>query len=346
MPTGPFLSGDSVLMKRVAFQCRLVRAAGLLAAVLVFASTLFAAAPDDALVIGEDDATVTYRNADGQAVTIRKHPKRTVVLLTSLLDLWVEAGGRAVGRNSTRQFVPAHLRELPQVGTFANLNVERVLALRPDLVISADLGNIRMLMPVLAANGIDLALLDYTNYFDYRAIFTLFGRLNGTEAKCRRILDGVQRDVDTIVAKTRGRPSPTVLIVFATPNIINCELPNSHTGVMLEMLGGTNVVAEARFGKRMRVNFSLERIVQRDPDLILVNTMGDIDKSRDRLTRDLSGNAAWATLRAVREGQMHLLPKALFLYKPNADFPRSLRYLAAVIYPDAFPEGVPPVGDR
>ena len=288
------------------------------------------------LVVSEDVATVTYRNADGQAVRIRKHPERTLGLLTSLLDLWIEAGGTAVGRNSTRQFVPEHLKSLPAVGSFANLNVERILALNPDLVISADLGNIRSVMPVLEANHTDIALLDYTNYYDYKAIFELFGKLNGTEARCRAALTAVQKAVDAIVEKVRGLTPPKVLIIFATPNIINCELPNSNTGVMLEMLGGVNIVAHARFGKRMRVNFSLERIVEMDPDLILVNTMGDIDKSSERLTRDLTENAAWATLRAVRKNRIHLLPKALFLYKPNADFPKSLRYLAAIMYPKVF----------
>ncbi|MFH1981588.1 MAG: ABC transporter substrate-binding protein [Pseudomonadota bacterium] len=313
----------------------------------ILACTIWAAAAgaDDAapgdysLVIAEDATTVTYRNADGQAVQIRKHAKRTVALLTSLLDLWIEAGGTAVGRNSTRQFVPEHLRNLPEVGSFANLNVERLLVLNPDLVISADLGNIRAVMPMLEANHTDIALFDYTNYYDYRAIFELFGKLNGTEARCRAALAGVQKAVDDIVGKVRGLAPPKVLIIFATPNIVNSELPNSNTGVMLEMLGGINIVAHARFGKRMRVNFSLERIVEMDPDLILVNTMGDIGKSKDRLTRDLTENAAWATLRAVRENRIHLLPKELFLYKPNADFPRSLQYLAAIMYPDAFPAG-------
>jgi len=290
------------------------------------------------LVIAEDAESVTYRNPDGQAVRIKKHPARTVGLLTSLLALWYEAGGTAVGRNSTRQFVPKSIRGLPSVGTFANLNVERILTLRPDFVISADLGNIRAVTPVLETNGIGFAFFRYNNFYDYLAIFDLFGRVNGTEDRCRDILAGVQRRIDGIVERARRQTPKRALIMFTTPNIINCELSNSHTGVMLDMLGAENIIRQGMTEHSMRVNFSMERIVELDPDIVLVNTMGDVGKVRDRLGRDLLENEAWRALRAVRENHIHFLPKSLFLYKPNADFPRSLEYLAAVLYPEAFPE--------
>ena len=290
------------------------------------------------LVIAEDAGSVTYRNPDGQAVRVQKHPKRTVGLLTSLLSLWYEAGGTAVGRNSTRQFVPETIRDLPTVGTFANLNVERILTLQPDFVISADLGNIRAVSPVLEANGIGLAFFRYNNFYDYRAIFELFGKINGTEARSRDILANVQQRIDGVVDRAGKQPPKRALIMFTTPNIINCELPNSHTGVMLDMLGAENIIQKGASTHSMRVNFSMERIVELDPDVILINTMGDVGQVRDRLARELLENEAWRALRAVRENNIHYLPKTLFLYKPNAQFPRSLEYLAAVLYPEAFPE--------
>jgi iron complex transport system substrate-binding protein len=127
-----------------------------------------------------------------------------------------------------------------------------------------------------------------------------------------------------------------VLIVFTSPNLISCELAESQTGEMVRMLGGVNIIDGSFFKSNSRVNFSLERIALLDPDIILINTMGDVDACKERLLHELAANSAWAALRAVRRGRVHYLPKSLFLYKPSAHYPRAFRYLATILYPEVF----------
>jgi iron complex transport system substrate-binding protein len=98
-------------------------------------------------------------------------------------------------------------------------------------------------------------------------------------------------------------------------------------------------VAELRFKIKSlevddigKINFSLERIVELDPDIILLNTMGEVDECRDRLRREFESNAAWSSLRAIQNGRFYVLPKQYFLYKPNDKYPEALRYLAGLLY--------------
>ena len=301
-------------------------------------------------VISETPATVTCRLPDGKLSVLPKHPKRTVVLLASLLDLWVQTGGEVVGRCTGDIRIPVRARKAEVVGSFNNPNVEKIIALEPDLVISSDVGNFRAIIPILEQNDIAYAYFNYVNYYDYMHILELFAKLNGTRDRVNAALEKMTEAVNRIVRACTRYPSPRVLVIFTTSNSVSCELPGSQIGVMLSMLGAENVISDRyNLKSKTRMDFSLEHLVQLDPDVILLNTMGEVEECRDRLRKEYESNAAWSTLRAIRSGRFHVLPKEYFLYKPNDEFPEALRYLATLLYKDfqakTIPE-LPPQKDR
>ena len=286
------------------------------------------------LLVEETDKTLTCRLPDGETSVIPKHPKRTVILLTSLLNLWVEAGGSAIARCSGAINIPPTYEAIPQVGSFSNPNVEKIISLEPDLVISSDVANFRALIPIFKQNNIPFAYFRYINYHDYLHILELFAKVNGTSERYLAAYEEMATKVKSIVDQCKRYPSPKVLTVFTTSNAISCELPSSQTGVMLSMLGAKNIIP-SRFhtDSKTRIDFSLERIVELDPDIILLNTMGDVEACRERLKKEFESNAAWSALRAIQTHRFYVLPKVYFLYKPNDRFPEALQYLAELIYP-------------
>lgn len=292
-------------------------------------------AQQGSLIMAETDTSLSCRQPDGTVSVIPKNPKRTVILLTSLLNLWDEAGGQAVGRCYGKLNVPEKFLKVPQVGSFNNPNIEKVIAMEPDLVISSDLPNFRAIIPILKQNKIAYTSLSYVNHNDYLHILELFSKINGSEERYELAKKTMNDRVKAVLSKYQEGKSPKVLIVFATSNSVSCELSNSQTGVMLTMLGAKNIIPP-RFHveSKTRVDFSLEHIVQLDPDIILLNTMGDVDTCRRRLKTEFENNAAWASLRAIRNGRFHVLPKEYFLYKPNERFPEALEYLGKMLYPD------------
>jgi iron complex transport system substrate-binding protein len=288
-----------------------------------------------ALIVKETARSVTCRMPDGDVATIPKQPKRTVILLTSLLDLWFEAGGDVVARCAGTLNVPPEALKAPVVGTFNNPNVEKIIAARPDLVVSSDVGNFRAVIPILKQNGIAYAYFNYVNYHDYIHIMELFSKINATEEKFQAAYRKMTGRVDAIVSRCRKYTPPKVLVVFATSNSVTCELPGSNTGVMLSMLGAHNIIPARYHAKnKTRINFSLEKIVELDPDIILLNTMGDVTECRMRLKKEFEMNAAWSALGAVQKGRFYVLPKEYFLFKPNDAFPEAFAYLAGILYPE------------
>ena len=139
-------------------------------------------------IIRETPDKLLWSLPDGNQVWLTKNPKKTVVLLTSLLELWYETGGEAVARCHGNLNVPEKAMALPQVGTFNNPNAEKIIALEPDLVISSNLPAFRRLIPLLQENNIAYAYFNYINFYDYSRILTLFSKLNNTEGRVNKAL--------------------------------------------------------------------------------------------------------------------------------------------------------------
>ena len=75
---------------------------------------------------------------------------------------------------------------------------------------------------------------------------------------------------------------------------------------------------------------SMEAIIALQPDMIFFSTMGDEHKAKETIATMLESET-WRTLTAVKEGCVHILPKDLFHYKPNARFADAYRYLATCL---------------
>lgn len=288
-------------------------------------------------ILNETGADITVADPDGREAVLKKKPQRVAVLINSMLDLWYLAGGTAAARVSGEESVPPEAENIEQVGSYGNPNTEKLIALRPDLVIlSSTMSSHRELRDILEQSNISSLYVNYSVYDDFVNYLDLFTRLTGREDLFVTRIAEIRGDVEAVTVKTRDLEKPRVLIVMATGTSVQCELPVSLVGDMVRRLGAENIAADQSTGNKARVEFSMERIVERDPDVILATTMGDVEKSRSRLREDIESNAAWAGLRAVKEGRVYYLPKDLYTYKPNARYPEAMEGLAKILYPEAF----------
>ncbi len=288
------------------------------------------------MVIAEDDTTVIIFDERGREVVIEKNLDRVVLLQNTLLDLWYLAGGKAVSRVSGTTSVPQAALDLPEVGNTTTPNVELILAQNPDLVImNAWTSSHVELAAILDENDIPYfftgtSITPYENVM--KALFA-FTRLTGDEAAYRENVLAIVKEVDQIIAQVPEGDGPDVLVLFGSSKWVKAEMENGLVGEMVAMLGANNVVETIEIEGETKVDFSLESVVEADPDYILVSAIGDMEAARDRLFEDMANNEAWASLTAVQNGEVYFLPKELYLYKPNARYPEALQGLMEILHP-------------
>ena len=293
---------------------------------------------DYGIVINEED--VVFTDSSGEEVTITKNPQRVIVLQNSLLEIWDRAGGQVVGRvEESEDKIIENAMSAEVVGSMGSPSLEKILALEPDLVIiSGSYTAQREMVPLLTENNIQVINLDNDLLEDYYKTVRLFTAVTGREDLYENHVNDIQKKVDEIVAKAPADKDYKAVIIFATAKNTTVRDSSSMVGEMLKDLNVANISDSAEAGADTKT-FSVEKILQEDPDFIFVQTMGsDLEKITERLKSDALDNPAWASLTAVKEDRYIVLPKDLYLYKPNDKYPEAYEGLAKMIYPEVFGE--------
>lgn len=284
-------------------------------------------------IVSESAETIRYREVDGTETLLTKHPRRTIVGNASFADPWFTAGGSAIGVPTVRsqQALPEPARDLPRIGVLRSLNLEKIFAMKPDLVlINANLHAHRAVRHHLIDAGIPNVALDYANFHDYIGILDLFCRLNGgsveTNSTAKRIISQVRK----LTEEAARLPSPRFAVLFVASGGFVLESGDLNVPTMAEMLGGTNIARQ----ESGRLKYSFEQLLIDDPDIILINTMGDSKALQKKFTRGLISQPAWQQLKAAKTGRVHFLPPELFLYMAGSRYPEAFLHLAKLLHPE------------
>ena len=294
-------------------------------------SPLFGAGPADKKTTPR---TIPYRQLDGKTVAVKVRPQRVVIGYGSLAKVWDLAGGRAVAVPTlpSKDALPESMRELPSSGKPQVPNVEAIAAMKPDLVLlMGHLPRHRDCAALLETMKIDTVCVTYNTYKDFLELLEFFCRVNGRELNDVPQAKKIITDVEAVCAGVKGRPAPRCALLFASAAGFSLESRSSNNGIMLEMLGGKNILEKS---SSRRVKFSYEKLLMEDPDVIFVVTMGPAPMLKKKFEKEFSSQPAWKSMKAAKNSRVHFLPPQLFLYMAGPDYPEAFRYMAKLLYPD------------
>jgi iron complex transport system substrate-binding protein len=243
----------------------------------------------------------------------------------------IGAGPQVVAVSSFDEF-PPEVKSLPKVGALIDPDTERILALRPDLVIVY--GSQSDLDRQLERSG--------HRTFSYRhggiptTLNTIreLGVATGHRAEADKLASSLQSRLDAVSNRVNGRtPLRTMLVFERQPGTLRQVYASGGVGFLNEMLtiaGGRNVFADV---SKESVQPSVETMLARAPDVILeVRASGLLEKSSSP-ERD-----AWSALSsvpAVRNQRVHLLVGD-YLVVPGPRLAAATEAYARVLHPDAF----------
>lgn len=286
--------------------------------------------------VSEND--VTFTDYLGEEVTVKKNPQRVVCIYNSFLDIWDSCGGTVVGRVEESEDKPVESAMSAEVvGTAGAPSLEKILSLEPDLIImTGGFSAQTKMIPTLKDNNIQVIVLKNDNLQDYYKSVRLFTAITGREDLYEKHIEQIKNGVDGIIEKAPKDKKNKVLILFASAKSLTVRNSDSMVGEMLKDLNTINISDTNANSSDSKV-FSMEKILEEDPDFIFVQTMGsDLDKIKERLRSDAEDNPAWSSLKAVKNNRYIVLPKDLYMYKPNDRYPEAYEGLAKILYPEVF----------
>lgn len=284
-----------------------------------------------------DDGSYTFTDALDQEITV-KQPQRVVALMGSFAEIWQLAGGQDSLVGVTDDAFDNRDFALPEdvavVGKFQNPNTEAILALEPDLVLlSAETKGTDShvaLKDALNSAGITAAYFSVTHFEDYLAMLKVCTEITGDTEAFETNGTAVYNKIEQIKADNKLKKEPSVLLLITYSGGIRPQGSDTMTGKMLADLGCHNIIDD---NPSLLKDFSVENIIEADPDYIFVIPMGNDDALAEKnLKENVENNPAWNSLTAVQNNRYILLPKDKFLYKPNARWADSYAYLADLLH--------------
>ncbi len=278
---------------------------------------------------------ITFTDDTGTAVTVAPKPGQVAVLLSSLADLWITAGGSVditVGETVERGFAD-DTAILVDAGAGKTIDLEALVAAKPDLVIySSQIAGQAACAQTLRAAGIPAAGFQVETFEDYLRVLKIATEILETPEHFETYGTQVRQRVEQILAHAHSREEqPIVLFVRAGSSARFTKAKNAENHFvcqMLQQLGAVNIADQAPV---LLDGLSIEHILTQDPDMILFTTMGD-ESQGSAYMESLLKDPVWQELTAVRTGQVYQLPKELFQFKPNARWDAAYEYLSDLLY--------------
>lgn len=278
------------------------------AAALLLAATACGANGSDADPQNSTE-TRTIVHAMGKT-DVPAQPKRVVVLDTDKLDTAVTLGVIPVGAANADQmdgwpkYLGDAVKDIPQVGTLQEPNLEAIAKLDPDLILGSAFRQ-KEFYDKLAA----IAPTVFTELVGtpWKENFLLDGRALGKEQQAKDLLAKYEARAKE-VGTTLGDPSQTeVSIVRFLPTEIRLYGPTSFVGIVIADVGLGRPKLQQLVGAKDRrfTAISPERIGEADGDVIFVTAYGsEAAKSQAQV----AGGALWRGLGAVKNGKAYEVP--------------------------------------
>jgi iron complex transport system substrate-binding protein len=231
-------------------------------------------------------AQTTVRDDRGVAVTLAAPPQRIVSLLPSLTESVCALGGcaRIVGTDRFSN-APAQVAALPKLGGLEDAQVERIMALKPELVLATPGARVIERMEGL---GVPVLALESRTHADVRRTLALLARLLGTPDAADAVLARIDRELEAAAQRvpTALRGQRVYFEVDPTPFAAGAA---SFIGETLARLGMGNAVPAA-----------LGPFPQLNPEFVL-RAQPDIVMAARRNLADMPRRPGWSGLRALRE---------------------------------------------
>jgi iron complex transport system substrate-binding protein len=267
----------------------------------------------------------------GRSVAFRESPQRIISMAPSNTEILFAVGAaeQVVGRDEYSDFPPEAL-EVTSIGsTYGELNTEAIVALEPDLILVAEITPIEQ---IEALSALGLTVFQVPNPMSFDDLFDNFetvGLITGQQEPAAELVESFAARVDAVEAAVAD--ASTVRVFYEVDGTDPTAPWTTGAGtfqqVLIEMVKGENIAADLQGWGSM----SLERIVERDPEVIIFGEGPWVPTTSESLAQ----RSGWGGISAVLDGKVHGVDTN-WVDRPGPRLVDALERFARVIHPELF----------
>jgi iron complex transport system substrate-binding protein len=238
--------------------------------------------------------------------------------------------------------IDRHVRRSLHAGSsLYTLDAELLERLAPDLIITQELCAVCAVSYDIVARAAKrlrgdprILSLEPSSLEDVYANIETVGEVTGTRDTAAGVVASLRARAGDLAAHVAGRPRPRTLVLEWT----DPPMSGGHwTPGLVELAGGEPVLAHPGADSQV---IAWEAVTAADPDTVLVAPCGFGLDATLRAVAELDENAAWRSLRAVRDGRAFAIDGNAYVNRPGPRLVDTAEIFASAIHGDAFGAGV------
>jgi iron complex transport system substrate-binding protein len=244
-------------------------------------------------------AAITVTDDSGATVTLAAPAQRVISLAPHVTELLYAAGGgpKIVGAVSYSDY-PPEAKQLPRVGDNKALDLERIVALKPDLIVVWRHGNAQRQLDRLRELRVPLFFSEPRRLDDIAVSLTKLGRLLGTSASADAAAAAYRDDIARLRARYANRPAVSVFYQVWDRPLMTLNGEHMISDV-ITLCGGRNVFANLQL---LVPTVSTEAVLAANPQAIVTAAPGATQP--DTTLPQLDTWRAWPRLAAVANNNL------------------------------------------
>ena len=268
----------------------------------------------------------------GRTLMVPENPTRVIALAPSITEIiyGLNQGKRLVGATQYSTH-PPEAESLPRIGSYIRLDIEKIVALKPDLCLAIKDGNPKHIVDKIVSLGIPVYVINPRNLQQIMDTITRLGSLLDAEQTAVELVADMEKrigQVRTQVEKSRNKPRVFFQIdaepLFSAGN-------DTFIHELIEMAGGINTAA----GEDSYPRYSWEDILVLQPEIVVISSMAG-GLSPEYLIKSWR---KWNQLSAVNNNQVFVVDAELF-DRPTPRLVDGLEVIAAIIHPELFTKSI------
>ena len=268
---------------------------------------------------------VTITDSFGKEVTLEQEPKRIVSVAPNVTEMVYALGDedKLVGRTDYCDY-PAEVSEIESIGTLMTPDIEKIISLEPDLVITSTHFD--------DENGAKLEeagipVIGLYEEFEVEGVYTMLNTLGialNKQEEAAALVNEMKTTIQDVQTKVADLEAPTVYYVVGYGEYGDYSAPeNTFVGQLIKLAGGNNIVPASDSW-----SYTLEALLEADPEMIIVRS-GDKE--------GFMAAEGYNHLTAVKEGHVYEIDGNLLDRQSNRNAEGVLT-LAKIMHPEAFNE--------
>ncbi len=222
---------------------------------------------------------------------------------------------------------PKEAQDKEKVGTVVKVDVEKIISLRPDMVLATALSD-HAQMKKISSLGIKVVTFSSCrNFSEICGQFLKLGKIVGQEEKAKEIIGKAKMKIDFINKRVKDLPRPKVFTqVGAKP--LYTVTKDSFIQDIITLAGGINIAHQAKTGL-----YSREGVIRQNPDVIIIVTMGIVGEKEKRAWEKFN------TLKAVKNKRIYIIDSYKMCSPTPLTFVDILEKITRLLHPV-----IPPLG--